>query len=172
MTRRHALWALLALVGIVLTAAITWATSTLTSQRIGLETEPLSAGAKLAPAVTAGGAGQGTHAATSRPTGATRRSATRGRSRTHGTAGRGSGSTERVTSSTAGSTSGTSAGAPGTAGSTGTQAGSEGAGTQVGGEGAVTQGSEGGSALGPGQGQAATQRDDSSVRARGHGRDD
>lgn len=49
MSRKTAIWALAALLGIVVTAAITWATSQLTSQRIGLASEPLSAGSGLAP---------------------------------------------------------------------------------------------------------------------------
>ncbi len=53
MTRRTAIWALAALLGIVLTAGITWATSQLTSQHIGLASEPLSAGSHLAPPVAA-----------------------------------------------------------------------------------------------------------------------
>lgn len=49
MSRRAAIWALGALLGIVVTAAITWATSRLTGQHIGLSSEPLSAGRSLAP---------------------------------------------------------------------------------------------------------------------------
>ncbi len=51
MDRRTVLWMLAAIAGIVLTAAVTWATSQLTSQHIGLSSEPLSAGHGLAPAV-------------------------------------------------------------------------------------------------------------------------
>lgn len=51
MNRQTALWTLAALAGIVLTAGITWATSQLTSQHIGLSSEPLSAGHGLAPPV-------------------------------------------------------------------------------------------------------------------------
>jgi hypothetical protein len=40
---------LAALLGIVLTAGMTWATSRLTSQHIGISSEPISAGARLAP---------------------------------------------------------------------------------------------------------------------------
>ncbi len=49
MSRKPIMWVLAALLGIVLTAGITWATSQLTSQRIGLASEPISAGARLAP---------------------------------------------------------------------------------------------------------------------------
>ena len=49
MSRQAALWALAALLGIALTAGITWATSQLTSQHIGLSSEPVSAGSRLAP---------------------------------------------------------------------------------------------------------------------------
>jgi hypothetical protein len=65
MTRQTALWALVALLGIVLAAGITWATSQLTSQHIGLSSEPLSAGRRLAPADSA------TRTTTSRSTRAT-----------------------------------------------------------------------------------------------------
>lgn len=43
------MWTLAALLGIVLTAGMTWATSRLTSQHIGISSEPISAGASLAP---------------------------------------------------------------------------------------------------------------------------
>lgn len=49
MSRRTAAWVLGGLLGIVLTAGITWATSKLTSMHIGLSSEPLSAGRSLAP---------------------------------------------------------------------------------------------------------------------------
>lgn len=49
MSRQTAIWALAALLGIALTAAITWGTSQLTSQRIGISSEPLSAASSLAP---------------------------------------------------------------------------------------------------------------------------
>lgn len=48
-SRKTLMWALAAFSGIVLTAGITWVTSQLTSQRIGLSSEPISAGARLAP---------------------------------------------------------------------------------------------------------------------------
>ncbi len=51
MTRKPLIWVLAALLGIVLTAGITWASSQLTSQRIGLSSEPISAGVRLAPSV-------------------------------------------------------------------------------------------------------------------------
>ena len=48
--RRHtALWALAALLGLMLAAGISWATSTLTSQHIGLSSEAETAGRRLAP---------------------------------------------------------------------------------------------------------------------------
>jgi hypothetical protein len=43
------MWTLAALLGLVLTAGVTWATSRLTSQHIGISSEPISAGARLAP---------------------------------------------------------------------------------------------------------------------------
>ncbi|HST34648.1 MAG TPA: hypothetical protein VLJ80_14135 [Solirubrobacteraceae bacterium] len=52
MSRQTALWVLAALLGLMLTAGITWATSQLTSQHIGLSSEPISGGRRLAPAVT------------------------------------------------------------------------------------------------------------------------
>jgi hypothetical protein len=51
MTRKPLMWVLAALLGIVLTAGITWASSQLTSQRIGLSSEPISAGVRLAPSL-------------------------------------------------------------------------------------------------------------------------
>jgi hypothetical protein len=60
MSRQTALWALAALLGLVLTAGITWATSQLTSQHIGLSSEPISGGRSLAPAVTEQGTSRGT----------------------------------------------------------------------------------------------------------------
>jgi hypothetical protein len=52
MSRRTATWVLGALLGIVIAAAITWATSHLTAQHIGLSSEPLSAGRSLVPRLT------------------------------------------------------------------------------------------------------------------------
>jgi hypothetical protein len=52
MSRRSLVWVLAALLGIALTAGITWASSQLTSQRIGLSSEPISAGVRLAPTVS------------------------------------------------------------------------------------------------------------------------
>ena len=49
MRRSTALWAVAAMLGIALTAGITWATSHLTSQHIGISAEPLTAGSSLAP---------------------------------------------------------------------------------------------------------------------------
>ncbi len=51
---RSTIWTLAALLGIVLAAGVTWATSQLTSQRIGLSSEPLSAGRGLAPRIAIG----------------------------------------------------------------------------------------------------------------------
>jgi hypothetical protein len=50
--RRTALISLLAVLGIALAAAITWGTSQLVRQRIGLASEPLTAGRRLLPPVT------------------------------------------------------------------------------------------------------------------------
>jgi hypothetical protein len=49
MKRQSVLWILAGLLGIVLAAVITWATSQLTSQHIGLSSEPISAARALAP---------------------------------------------------------------------------------------------------------------------------
>ena len=49
MSRQSALWILAGVLGIVLAAGITWATSQLTSQHIGLSSEPISAARALAP---------------------------------------------------------------------------------------------------------------------------
>jgi hypothetical protein len=49
--RRTVLIGLAAVLGIALAAAITWGTSQLVSQRIGLASEPLTAGQRLLPAV-------------------------------------------------------------------------------------------------------------------------
>ena len=49
MNRNAALWALAAACGIFMAAGISWATSRLTSQHIGLSSEPLGAGRRLAP---------------------------------------------------------------------------------------------------------------------------
>jgi hypothetical protein len=51
MSRRSLVWVLAALLGIALTAGVTWASSQLSSQRIGLSAEPISAGVRLAPPV-------------------------------------------------------------------------------------------------------------------------
>jgi hypothetical protein len=48
-SRRTALAVLIAILGIALAAAITWGTSQLVSQRIGLASEPLTAGSSLLP---------------------------------------------------------------------------------------------------------------------------
>jgi hypothetical protein len=49
-TRRGIFWAMAALVGIVVAAALTWSASQLAGQRIGLASEPLSVTNGLAPA--------------------------------------------------------------------------------------------------------------------------
>lgn len=49
MERRTGLWVLLALLGLVLAAGVTAAASELSNQRVGLASEPLSAGDDLAP---------------------------------------------------------------------------------------------------------------------------
>jgi hypothetical protein len=49
LTRRRVLWAVAALLGIAVTAALTWSISQLTGQRIGLSSEPLSMIHGLAP---------------------------------------------------------------------------------------------------------------------------
>jgi hypothetical protein len=49
MSRQSALWILAGVLGIVLAAAITWATSQLAGQHIGLSSEPISAARALAP---------------------------------------------------------------------------------------------------------------------------
>ena len=51
MTRRILLWSIAAIAGLALAAVMTWATSRLTSQRIGLASSPSVGG--LAPSVTA-----------------------------------------------------------------------------------------------------------------------
>lgn len=55
MTRRRILWACLAVLGVLITAAITWGTSRLAGQRIGLASEPLSVVSSLAPPLPAPG---------------------------------------------------------------------------------------------------------------------
>jgi hypothetical protein len=51
-TRRGAMWAAGALLGIAVTAALTWSVSQLSSQRIGLSSQPLSVIRGLAPPPT------------------------------------------------------------------------------------------------------------------------
>ena len=78
MSRKTLLWTLGALIGIVVTAGITWGTSKLTSQHIGLSSQPLSAGRSLAPPST-------TRTATSRQrTTSTTATITSTATRTHG----------------------------------------------------------------------------------------
>ena len=47
--RRILLWTALALAGLLVAVAVTTAATTLTSQRVGLQAEPLNAGEALAP---------------------------------------------------------------------------------------------------------------------------
>lgn len=49
LTRRRVIWTVAALLGIAVTAALTWSISQLTGQRIGLSSEPLSMIQGLAP---------------------------------------------------------------------------------------------------------------------------
>ncbi len=49
MTGKTALWAMAAVLGLVLAAGMSFATSQLTSQHIGIGSEPLTAGRRLAP---------------------------------------------------------------------------------------------------------------------------
>ena len=53
MVRRTLLWCLAAIAGVVLVAGVTYAASGLSTQAIGLSSEPLSAGEALAPKATA-----------------------------------------------------------------------------------------------------------------------
>ena len=48
-----ALWILGALAGVVLAAGVTYAASSLSTQRIGLSSEPVNAGRELAPRAAA-----------------------------------------------------------------------------------------------------------------------
>jgi hypothetical protein len=47
--RRILLWTLLALAGLLIAVGVTTAATSLTSQRVGLQAEPLDAGVELAP---------------------------------------------------------------------------------------------------------------------------
>ena len=47
--RRIVLWTLLALAGLLIAVGVTTAATSLTSQRVGLQAEPLDAGVELAP---------------------------------------------------------------------------------------------------------------------------
>src|SRR3954452_20301642 len=51
--RRTALWILAAVAGVLVVAGVTAAASTLSTQTIGLSSEPLTAGDELAPRTTA-----------------------------------------------------------------------------------------------------------------------
>jgi hypothetical protein len=53
MLMRRVLWFLGALAGVVLAAGVSYAASSLSTQRVGLSAEPPSAGADLAPRATA-----------------------------------------------------------------------------------------------------------------------
>lgn len=57
MSRRAVAWTLAAVLGLALAAGVSWATSRLTSVRIGLASEPITAGSRLAPQNRAAGAG-------------------------------------------------------------------------------------------------------------------
>jgi hypothetical protein len=72
--RRTALVLLAAVLGIALAAAITWGTSQLVRQRIGLASEPLTAGRQLLP--SASGAGGATGRSTTTPPRSTTRTVT------------------------------------------------------------------------------------------------
>ncbi len=65
-SRQGALWILAGLAGITLAAGITWATSQLTSQHIGLSSEPVSAARGLAPLRTETSPATTTHSGTTR----------------------------------------------------------------------------------------------------------
>ena len=47
--RRIIMWTLLALAGLLIAVGVTTAATSLTSQRVGLQAEPLNAGEELAP---------------------------------------------------------------------------------------------------------------------------
>lgn len=64
--RRTAVWIGAALAGLVLAAGLTTAAATLSDQRVGISSEPLTAGDDLAPVETA--TATPTRTATSRPT--------------------------------------------------------------------------------------------------------
>ena len=50
--RRTVLWVLAAVAGVLLVAGVTYAASSLTTQTVGLSSEPLSAGEELVPTAT------------------------------------------------------------------------------------------------------------------------
>ncbi|MHB8242963.1 MAG: hypothetical protein ACYDHN_13360 [Solirubrobacteraceae bacterium] len=107
--RRTALVALFAVLGIVLAAAVTWGTSQLVRQRIGLASEPLTAGSRLLATPPSGSLGTS-------PTGASRTSSTPGEA--HG---------ERTTTASSTSSTSSAPSAPTSAPSTSTPtSGSEG----------------------------------------------
>lgn len=54
MRKRTALWVLLAVLGLAVAAGVTAVASSLSTQHVGLSSEPLSAGERLAPATTSG----------------------------------------------------------------------------------------------------------------------
>ena len=68
MTRSVILWTLAAIAGVVLVAGVTYAASGLSSQTIGLSSEPLSSGEELAPAATSAANGAATGATTAAET--------------------------------------------------------------------------------------------------------
>jgi hypothetical protein len=61
-------WALAAVAGVVVAVAISYAASTLSSQHVGLSSEPLTAGDRLVPRVTRTPIARPTMRATSTPT--------------------------------------------------------------------------------------------------------
>jgi hypothetical protein len=67
--RRIAAWTLAAVAGLVLAVAISYAASTLSSQHVGLSSEPLTAGDRLVPRETRTPTARPTAAPTARPTG-------------------------------------------------------------------------------------------------------
>jgi hypothetical protein len=75
--RRTALVVFAAALGIALAAAITWGTSQLVRQRIGLASEPLTAGRQLLPSTSGAGGATGTGGSTGTSTATSPRTATR-----------------------------------------------------------------------------------------------
>jgi hypothetical protein len=67
MLMRRVLWFLGALAGVVLAAGVSYAASSLSTQRVGLSAEPPSAGADLAPRATATAKARPRRTATPKP---------------------------------------------------------------------------------------------------------